>query len=124
MPEALPEIITTIGGIIVASISAFATIFTVVYQSKKTNKKLDAQKRDAERNNAKQSILQLMMEDKIDYYCDHKLPENRNRIYEEYDDYHNSGGNGIVTKKLQEYEEWYRGVEEDLRSQKLKGHKE
>ena len=121
MPGVLPEVITTIGSVIVALISALATIFTVVYQSKKTNEKLDAQKRDAERNNAKQSILQLMMEDKIDYYCDHKLPENRNRIYEEYDEYHNSGGNGIVTKKLQEYEAWYAGVEKELRNRKVKG---
>lgn len=100
--------------VLVALISALATIFTVVYQSKKTNIKLDEQKRDAERNNAKQSILQLMMEDKIDYYCDHKLPENRNRIYEEYDDYHNSGGNGMVTKKLQEYDQWYEEIEKGI----------
>lgn len=99
--------------VLVALIGALATIFTVVYQTKKTNKKLDDQRRDAERNNAKQSILQLMMEDKIDYYCDHKLPENRNRIYEEYDDYHNSGGNGMVTKKLQEYDKWYEEIEKN-----------
>ena len=100
--------------VLVALIGAIVTIFTIVYQTRKTNQKLDTQKADTERNNAKQSILQLIMEDKVDYYCDHKLPENRNRIHDEYDVYHANGGNGTMTKKVAEYDKWYEGLERKL----------
>lgn len=100
--------------ITVALIGALTTIFTIVWQSRKTNHKLDEQKIAAARNDAKQSILQMMMEDKVDYHLDHKLPENYSRIHEEYDTYHANGGNGLMTKKMLEYEEWYKQIEKQV----------
>lgn len=100
--------------ITVALIGALTTIFTIVWQTRKTNQKLDEQKIAAARNDAKQSILQMMMEDKVDYHLDHKLPENYSRIHEEYDTYHANGGNGLMTKKMLEYEEWYKQIEKQV----------
>ena len=59
--------------IIVALIGAATTIFTIVWQSRKTNQQLDEHKTTSARNDAKQSILQMMVEDKVDYHLNHKL---------------------------------------------------
>ncbi len=100
--------------IIVALIGAITTIFTIVWQSRKTNQKLDEHKTTSARNDAKQSILQMMVEDKVDYHLNHKLPENYSRIHEEYDIYHDNGGNGLMTKKIKEYDDWYRQIEKQI----------
>ena len=100
--------------IIVAVISAIVTIFSVIWSNKKTDKKLDAHKIASDRNDAKQAILQMMTEDKVDYHFSHRLPENHARIHEEYDIYHANGGNGLMTKKLKEYDEWYAEIEKRI----------
>lgn len=96
--------------IIVAIIVAVTNVFSVVWTNKKTNRKLDKQDRDSRRNEAKQSILQMMMEDKVDYYHNRRIPENYNRIHEEYDVYHANGGNGLMTKKVIEHDKWYEEI--------------
>ena len=58
-------------------------------------------------HSAKQSILQMIMEDVIAVEILHKLPINRSSIYYEYDHYKKNGGNSDIDKKMQEYEEWY-----------------
>lgn len=107
--------------VLVALIGAAVTIFTIVWQTKKTNTKLDEQKnqldeqkRNSELNDMRQSILQLMTEDKVDWSCSHKLPGNRNRICEEYERYHGMGGNGIVKDKFKEYQKWYADIEQSI----------
>lgn len=100
--------------IVVALIAAGVEVFTVVWTSKKTHKKLDKQQSAANRNDAKQSILQMITEDKVVYCVDHKLPENYKRIHEEYDMYHKEGGNGLMTKKVKEYDEWYASIEKKI----------
>ena len=100
--------------IVVALIAAGVEVFTVVWSAKKTNKRLDEQSSVTKRNDAKQAILQMIIEDKVDYNLDHKLPENHNRIHEEYDIYHKNGGNGLMTKKVKEYDKWYCSIEEKI----------
>ena len=63
--------------------------------------------RTSKMHSAKQSILQMIMEDVIDVEILHKLPVNHCNIYYEYDHYKQSGGNSDIDKKMQEYAEWY-----------------
>ena len=63
--------------------------------------------RTSKMHSAKQSILQMMMEDVIDVEILHKLPVNCSNIYYEYDHYKHNGGNSDIDKKMHEYEEWY-----------------
>ena len=63
--------------------------------------------RTSKMHSAKQSILQMIMEDVIAVEILHKLPVNRSNIYYEYDHYKKTGGNSDIDKKMQEYEEWY-----------------
>lgn len=64
------------------------------------------QKRITKRHAAKQSILQLIMEDQINYWHNGILPVNFVAIHDEYDEYHKNGGNHYVTSKVQQYDKW------------------
>ncbi len=59
---------------------------------------------------AKQSILQMQMEDVIAVELLHKLPVNHSNIHYEYDEYKKNDGNSDIDKKMEEYEEWYDSV--------------
>ena len=48
-----------------------------------------------------------MLEDKFNA-LDGGIPENKQRIHEEYDEYVASGGNSYVHDKVKEYDEWYK----------------
>lgn len=61
-------------------------------------------------HSAKQSILQMQMEDIINYEILHKLPRNYSNIHYEYDNYKQEGGNSDIDIKMEEYEEWYRSI--------------
>lgn len=63
--------------------------------------------RTSKMHSAKQSILQMIMEDVIAVEVLHRLPVNRSNIYYEYDHYKKNGGNSDIDKKMQEYEKWY-----------------
>lgn len=100
--------------IIVALITAFPLTLAAILSNRNTNKKLDENQRLSNRNDAKQSILQMMMEDKVVFHLDHRLPENYQRIHEEYDHYRANGGNSYMKKKMAEYDTWYAKVEHQL----------
>ena len=68
------------------------------------NKKLN------EQHSAKQSILQMIMEDYITVEMFQKPPRNYMNIHYEYDMYHKSGGNSDIDTKMAEYEDWYCGL--------------
>lgn len=99
MVSILIEIIKVLGPILV-------TITTYCLQAKANR-----------RHQAKQSILQEITEDKVSWYCDHKFPENQQRIQEEYDVYHENGGNGTVTRKVNEYFAWVAEINKEALSQ-------
>lgn len=67
--------------------------------------------RNSERHSAKQSILQMILEDQFNWSNSRKLPVNYQNILNEYEIYHKAGGNGVITRKVHEYEEWREGVE-------------
>ena len=63
--------------------------------------------RTAKRHAAKQSILQMIVEDQFNWELFRKFPVNYSNIMNEYNVYHKNGGNGEVTKKVNEYKDWY-----------------
>lgn len=89
--------------IIIAAISAvppiIATITTTAIQAK-----------TIARNAAKESILQMILEDRMDYR-DGKLPSNYQNILHEFDIYKKTGGNSYIEKKTNEYIEWYERIQ-------------
>lgn len=67
-----------------------------------TGKKL---KRQANRHSSRQSILQLILEDKV-RVMDGGLPENYQAILNEFDEYRANNGNSYVSQKVDDYIEW------------------
>lgn len=95
--------------IIIAAISAgFPTIATIITAT--------IQAKTASRNAAKQSILQMIMEDHM-AVAEGKLPSNYQNILKEYDIYHKAGGNSYLTEKKDEYIRWWH-EQEALRTKK------
>lgn len=91
--------------IIIAAISAgFPTIATIVTAK--------IQARTASKNAAKQSILQMILEDRMDWR-DGKLPSNYQAILHEFDIYTQAGGNSYVADKVAEYKAWHAKIEQE-----------
>ena len=82
--------------LITAGFPALVTIITSV-----------ANHRLSKMHSAKQSILQMIMEDYITVEMFQKPPRNYMNIHYEYDVYHKNGGNSEKKKKMTEYEDWY-----------------
>lgn len=89
--------------IIIAAISAglptIATIITAALQAKTASK-----------NAAKSSILQLILEDRMDWR-DGKFPSNYQNVLHEFDIYTKAGGNSYVAERVAEYKEWHTKIE-------------
>ena len=66
-------------------------------------------KKDNYMHNAKQSILQLIVEDKI-RVIEGLIPENKQNILKEYDEYSRKGGNSYVHEKVESYLKWYNTI--------------
>ncbi len=73
-------------------------------ERKKTNAELRSL---MDKNAAKSSIQFMIMEDEFRYETFGKFPTNYNDILDEYDVYHENGGNGKITKRVEEYKKWY-----------------
>lgn len=65
----------------------------------------------ASRNSAKSSILQLIMEDRMDWK-DGKFPSNYQAVLHEYDIYKKNGGNSYVEERVNQYKVWYKEIQE------------
>lgn len=63
-------------------------------------------KTQANKHACRQSILQLILEDKISV-MEGKLPENYKSIMDEYDEYHQCHGNHYIDEKVEDYKKWY-----------------
>ena len=85
--------------IIIAFITLFIPSITTIITTIITRK-------DNYIHNAKQSILQLIVEDKI-RVMEGGIPENKQNILKEYDDYDKHGGNSYVHEKVENYKKWY-----------------
>lgn len=92
--------------IIVAAITVLVPSITTLITSKSI-------KRQANKHSARQSIMQLILEDHVRAH-ENKLPENRQNILNEYDEYIASGGNSYIRSKVEEYEEWYKSLGKDV----------
>lgn len=90
--EILKDIIVAL---IVAGVPTIAGAFCTYFQNRLTKK-----------HAAKQSILQLIMEDQMNYWHNGTLPVNYIAIHDEYDEYHANGGNHYITSKVVEYDNW------------------
>lgn len=67
--------------------------------------------RQTTRSFAKQSILQLILEDQFNWTAFKQFPRNYVAIIKEYDSYHKNGGNGEITRKVEAYIKWYGEIE-------------
>lgn len=87
--------------LISAGLPTLTTAVTAIFQSR-TNKK----------NAAKQSILQMILEDHVAVGEGH-LPTNYQNVLHEFDQYTKNGGNSYVADKIDDYKKWFVGVEKD-----------
>lgn len=89
--------------IVATLITGCATVLTTII----TNKSLSKREK---MHNAKQSIQQMIMEDKLSYGIDKKMPQNYQRIMYEFDIYVQNGGNSYMHEKVDEYKLWYNSI--------------
>lgn len=88
--------------IIVALIAAGIPTLASFHNTKKV-------KRQANRHACRQSILQLILEDKM-AVMEGKAPENYHAILDEFDEYVQNNGNSYIKSKVTEYTKWYEEV--------------
>ena len=89
--------------IIIAAISAgFPTVATIVTAK--------IQARAADKNSAKHSILQMILEDHM-AVAEGKLPTNYQNILHDFDIYKKNGGNSYLADKIDDYKRWFADVE-------------
>ena len=90
-------------GIIIALITAgFPTLTTAITAA--------IQSRTSKKNAAKQSILQMILEDHMAVQEGH-LPTNYQNILHEFDIYSKNGGNSYVHDKVEAYKKWFIEIE-------------
>ena len=85
--------------LISAGLPTLATIITTAIRG-----------RASARHSAKQSILQMIMEDHL-AVAEKRLPTNYQNILHEYDVYHSQGGDTYVTEKVESYKKWFTALE-------------
>ena len=85
--------------IIIAFITIAIPSITTLITSHSNKKKM-------EMHNAKQSILQMIIEDKVRVLSG-TIPENYQAILSEFDTYDKDGGNSYVHEKVEDYKKWY-----------------
>ena len=89
-----PVIIALIGAI-AGGLPTVATIVTAILQDRASKK-----------NFAKQSILNLINEDKTEALYGN-MPDNYQNVLHEFDIYSKNGGNSYVAGKVDAYKAWY-----------------
>lgn len=87
------------------------TLITIGIPSSVTAVTAVIQGRTMNRHAARQSILQLMLEDHLAVQ-EGKFPTNYQSVLLEYDNYRKAGGNSYVSDKVDEYKKWYKEQEE------------
>lgn len=93
-----PVIIAIIGAI-AGALPTVATVITAILQA-----------RASSRHAAKQSIMQMILEDHVAAAEGH-IPSNYQNILNEYDVYHQNGGNSYITQKVADYKAWHLEIE-------------
>jgi hypothetical protein len=101
--ENLIKLLIAVVTVVPATITAISTF----YLKKEQLKTKKEQQRLAARYDAKSSIQNMITQDIIRAEVLGKMPENRTDIEDEYTIYHNNGGNGKITRQVNEYNAWY-----------------
>lgn len=86
--------------------AALAALFSAGIPSIVTAITAVLQKRANNMHAARQSILQLILEDHVAVQEGH-LPTNYQAVFHEYDIYKKNGGNSYITQKVEEYKTWF-----------------
>ena len=98
--------------IIIALITAgFPTLTTAITSI--------CQARTAKKNDAKNSIMQMIMEDHMANQ-EGGLPTNYQNILHEFDIYAKNGGNSYIRDKVDEYKKWFKHLEGERNGRKSK----
>lgn len=84
--------------IIIAVITALVPVTTTIVTSRAHNKTF-------ERNAAKHTILQMIMEDRLNIH-EGKPVMNYQAVLHEFDIYTAQGGNSYIKDKVEEYKKW------------------
>jgi len=79
-----------------------ATITTIVTARRASSK--------ADRYDAKNSIIMMIMEDH-QLVTEGKLPINYQNVLHEYDIYHANGGNSYISEKVESYKTWFKEIQ-------------
>lgn len=90
------------------------TIITVCVPALVTILSTQKIKTQANKHACRQSILQLILEDKISV-MEGKIPENYKSIMDEYDEYHQCHGNHYIDEKVEDYKKWYENFSNSLK---------
>lgn len=91
-------LVQIIVALITVSIPALVTLITT-----------SSVKKQARKHSARQSILQLIFEDKV-RVLEGSTPENYQAILDEYDEYIKNGGNSYIKQKTEDYISWYKNL--------------
>lgn len=94
--------------LITAGFPVVATAITAICQS-----------RAAKKNAAKDSILQMIMEDHL-ADLEGGIPTNYQNILHEFDVYSKNGGNSYVAEKVEDYQKWFKHLEGERHGRKSK----
>ena len=87
--------------LITAGFPTCATALTAFFQA-----------RTSKKNAAKQSILQMILEDHMAVQEGH-LPTNYQNVLHEFDIYSKNGGNSYVEEKVGDYKKWFIEIERE-----------
>lgn len=88
------------------------TLITIAIPSTATIITSCIQGRTMSKHSAKQSILQLIMEDHM-AVAEGKLPTNYQSVLLEYDIYKKAGGNSYISQRVDEYKTWFKKQEDN-----------
>lgn len=97
-------------GVIIAIIASVAPITTVIVGA--------IQNRSSKRASSRQSIELWIIHDQLNWLIKKQLPRHYERVIEEFDLYHNRGGNGVVEVEVDEYKRWVNTLNKEFKNGK------
>ncbi len=93
------KIIIDLAGVL----GAVGAIITTIVTARRASSKAD-------RYDAKNSIIMMIMEDH-QLVTEGKLPINYQNVLHEYDIYHANGGNSYISEKVESYKTWFKEIQ-------------
>lgn len=84
-------------------VGAVGAIITTIVTARRASSKAD-------RYDAKNSIIMMIMEDH-QQVMEGKLPTNYQNVLHEYDIYHANGGNSYISEKVENYKAWFKEIQ-------------